>query len=98
MNKTLGQLVTGIINEISVYFITLVAAASVIVFMWGITNYIFKGDSEDARTKGRNLMIWGLVGFFVMFGVWGILAIIGETFGIQSVIPQFGGRSIPLGR
>jgi hypothetical protein len=33
-----------------------------------------------------------------MFGVWGILAIIGETFGIQSVIPQFGGKSIPLGR
>ncbi len=95
---TLQSLVVGVVGKLATYFITLVAAASVIVFLWGITKYIYKGDSETEREKGKNLMIWGIVGFVVMFGVWGILALFGETFGVEAVVPQFGGKanSIPL--
>ena len=89
MKLTLDKLVTDIIGKLAGYFITLVAAASVLVFIWGITKYIFRGDSEAERDKGKKIMIWGIIGFVVMFGVWGILAIMGETIGINAVVPQF---------
>jgi len=61
------------------------------VFLWGITKYIFKGDSEGEREKGKQFMIWGIVGLFVMFGVWGIIELLGNTFGVDTTIPQFRG-------
>jgi hypothetical protein len=33
-------------------------------------------------------MIWGVVALAVMFGVWGLVKILGATFGVQHVVPQ----------
>jgi hypothetical protein len=88
-DKTLGEIVVGIIQDISESFITLIAAASVLVFIFGVTKYIWQGDNEESRKKGRQLMLWGIIGMFVMFGVWGLVGILGDTFGVETVIPQF---------
>jgi hypothetical protein len=42
------------------------------------------------KTKGKNLMLYGLVGFFVMVSVWGLVNILTGTFG-------FGNNSGPSG-
>ncbi len=96
-SKNLGEIVVGIINEISMYFLTFITALSVVVFIWGVVKYIYKGDSEGERKKGRELMFWGIIGLFVLFGIWGILEILANTFGIEfNVPPQFDEGSIPI--
>jgi len=89
MDFTLESLVNGVVTKIVGYGITLIAAASVLVFLFGIAKYIFKGDSDTARTKGRKFMLWGIVGLFVMFAVWGILTLLSGIYGGQAIIPQF---------
>lgn len=88
--KTFEYLVNYLLQNLSFYFITFIASLSVVVFMFGIVKYIWKGDSEDARKSGRTLMLWGIIGLFVMFGVWGIVEILTNTFFPgTSGIPQF---------
>jgi hypothetical protein len=37
-------------------------------------------DDEEAKTKGRNRMIWGIIGLVVIVGMWGLVKIVKDTF------------------
>ena len=59
----------------------------VVVFAWGMIQFIGNAGNEAARKKGKEFMTWGLVGLFVMVSVWGLVAVLGNTFGVGNVIP-----------
>ena len=76
LNRFLGVIVTEIIQP----FIYLVFAVAMLVFVWGIFEYIRGGDSEDARAKGAKHILWGFLGFLIMVSVYGIIQLIMNTF------------------
>ena len=68
--------------------IPLIASLAVAMFIWGVIQYVINNDEEAKKEKGKQFMIWGVIGLAVMFGVWGLVRIVGTTFGIQYAIPQ----------
>ena len=58
-------------------------AVALVMFLWGVVQYVGKGDNEEARATGARHILWGLVGLFIMFGVFGIIHIILNTFSIN---------------
>lgn len=90
-DKTLGQLVTDTLMLLSQYVLKLLLAIIVLVFMYGLMKYMFKGQGSDtARAEGRKLMLWGIIGIFVITSLWGIVAIFSSFVGHTNiVIPQF---------
>jgi len=83
----LGDTLIGIINET---LVPLIFAAAFLVFIWGVFQYfILSKGSDDGQEKGRNLMIYGLIGFFVMVSVWGIINLLVGTFGLDAEDPEF---------
>lgn len=68
----------------------LLISISVIVFIIGVIKYVSKGDDSSAREEGRNFIIYGLVGLFVIVSVWGLVGVLQGTFGIgnSTFIPQ----------
>lgn len=73
-----------IIGSIIPFLITLATAA----FIWGIIQYFLNPDNEEKRKKGKSFLLWGLIGLFVMISVWGLVGVLGNTFGINPLIPQ----------
>jgi len=57
-------------------------ALALVLFLWGVFEYIKNADSPEDRQKGTQHIIWGLVGLFIMVSVWTILEIALNTFGI----------------
>lgn len=55
--------------------------AALVVFLWGIFQYVRQSDNDAQRSIGRQHIMWGLVGLFIMFGVYGILNLICNTIG-----------------
>jgi predicted membrane channel-forming protein YqfA (hemolysin III family) len=55
----------------------------VVYFVWGVISYVIASD-EEAKTTGRNRMIWGIIGLAVIIGMWGLVNILGKTFGVGS--------------
>jgi len=55
---------------------------AVIYFFWGLAQYIIKSGNEEARTEARNIMIYGIIILFVMLSVWGLVGLVGSTFGV----------------
>lgn len=70
--------------------IPLIFALAVAAFVWGVIKFfILNADEEAKRSQGKQFMIWGLIALAVMLCVWGLVSVLGGTFGVNtSVIPQ----------
>ena len=66
----------NLVEEILGKLAPLLIAIAVIVLLVAIINYIRAGEEEEKREKAKSLMIYGIIGLFVMIGVYGILIIL----------------------
>ena len=86
------SLVNKIIENIN-YLMVLVVGLAVFVFIWGIFRYFVAGANEKKVEEARNVLIYGLLGIFIMLSVWGLVNILINTFGFtattQPTIPRF---------
>lgn len=73
---------------ISKSVIPLIFALATVMFIWGVVQYVINNEEEAKREKGKQFMIWGIIALTVMFSVWGLVRIVGNTFGIDYIIPQ----------
>ena len=76
-----GSFIINIINNV---LVPVLFAVAFIVFLWGAFNtFILGSNDEEVKTNGKNLMLWGLIGFFVMVSIWGLVNILtgSVTFG-----------------
>jgi NADH:ubiquinone oxidoreductase subunit 2 (subunit N) len=79
--QDLGQTIIDIINTV---LVPLIFALAFIVFLWGVFQYFIAGASdEEKREAGKSLMIYGLIGFFVMVSVWGLVNLLVGTFNLN---------------
>lgn len=63
-------------------------ALGVIYLVWGIVQYVI-GDSDEAKKKGRDRIIYGLIGLAVIISIWGLVTILVKTFGVgQNAAPD----------
>jgi uncharacterized membrane protein YidH (DUF202 family) len=84
--SNLLEYVTCMINK---SVIPLIFAIAVALFVWGIVQYVLNTDNEEKRKKGKQFMIWGVIALTVMVSVWGLVKIVGGTFGVKTnVLPQ----------
>jgi len=58
--------------------IPVLIAVALVVFFWGLIQYI------RTHKGGKDIMIAGLVGLFIMVSVWGIIRIAQNTLGVGS--------------
>ncbi len=70
--------IKSILNAI----IPIVITIAVIYFFWGLGQYIIMQESEEKKIAGRDKMIYGIIALFVMVSVWGLVGIVGGTFGV----------------
>ena len=75
---------------ISNSIIPLLFALAVVLFVWGVVQYVINDGEEAKKAKGKQFMIWGIVGLAVMISVWGLVNILTNTFGVSpaNFIPQ----------
>lgn len=87
MAQTLSTIL-GIFADIINALMPFTVGLAVLFFMFGVFQFIRASGNEDEITEGRNRMIYGIIGIFVMVSVWGLVNLLGNTFGLQSnIIP-----------
>ncbi len=62
--------------------IPLMYALAFIIFLIGIVRFFFI-EGEESRAKGKVFIMWGIVGFVVIFSVWGIVNVLLRTLSLS---------------
>ena len=78
--------ISRILSLVSYWFVvvaTIIIAIGLITFLWGVVQYITAGEDEEGRKSARNMMMYGIIGLFVMVAVWGLVYFVGSVFGIE---------------
>ncbi len=75
------ELIVDIERVIVFPLIALLSAVALMVFIWGVFQYILNADDATARAKGRRHMISGIIGLTIMIGAYTILQIAAFTVG-----------------
>jgi len=70
--------------------IPFIFALAILMFVWGAVKFfLINSDEEKKRQEGKQFMLWGIIALAVMISVWGLVAIVGDTFGVErSFIPE----------
>ena len=87
-NSKLGDLLNYATCNINDAVIPLLFSLAVAMFVWGVVQYVINSDEEAKKEKGKQFMIWGIIGLAVMIGVWGLVHILSNTFHIDYAIPK----------
>jgi hypothetical protein len=77
--EKIGDLLTGI-QQLLNTIVPILILLGVVYFVWGVVKFMI-ADSEEAKTKGKDQIIYGLIGFTVIIGLWGLVNIVVNSLG-----------------
>lgn len=75
--------------------VPLLVGCAIIVFFWGVIKFIAHADDEKAVAEGKQLIIWGLIGIFVIVSLWSIVGYVQSSLGLDLSTPSSTAPSIP---
>jgi hypothetical protein len=87
--------IATIIQQIIIYLgyiVPALIAVAVIYFVWGVITFIASSE-EEGKKKGRQKIINGLIGLFVIVAFWGLIAVVKRSFQINN---DPGGSIVPV--
>lgn len=79
VSHLLGLIAQYILNPIIVFGFVV----ALLYFFYGIFQFVWKAGEDKDREEGKRSIVWGIIGMFIMIGVFGIIHIILNTFGIE---------------
>jgi hypothetical protein len=93
--KAILGLFNLVLNLMNGIIVPLIFAVAFLVFIFQIYRYfIASAGNEEKVQEGQKFLAWSLVGFFVMFSIWGLVNLLVGTFGFNNDarpgIPTFG--------
>lgn len=81
-----GQDLQGILDiilQLLNSLIPILIVIAIIGFFYGLAKFIFSAGDSEARGQGIQIMIYGVVTLFVIVSVWGLVAILQNTFDVD---------------
>lgn len=76
---SIKSIFTGATNLLS-SAVNLLMILAVAVFLWGIVKFIASAGNPEKLKSAKWLIIYGLIGLFVLVSYWGLVAVLKSTF------------------
>lgn len=80
-NKTFGGYVDYLGCLVRVSILPFIFAIATVSFVWGVTVMLRNPANEESQAKGRQFILYGIIGFFVITAVYALVAVIRRTLG-----------------
>lgn len=90
VNGPLAGFVANFLCFTNKFFVPILGMSGLLLFIWGVTQYVINANNEEAREKGRQVIMWGIIALTVMVTLFGLVRVLVVTLGIETgvAIPQ----------
>lgn len=86
------QNVQAIIGRFETYIVDpillILFSAGFFLFVFGLVQFLITMNQGGEKNEGKDHMIWGVVGMLIMVSVYGIIALLDNTFDLQIGSPD----------
>lgn len=90
------DLATKAINVLNNLVMPLIITLMVVMLLVGIFQQVLSKGSKDAESEGKKKMMWGIIGLFVAFTIWGFVGFLRRSaFGNNALNPVNQGLDNP---
>ncbi len=84
-----------VMNILNLVVVPVIFAIAFALFIFKIYQYFIAGGGDEEKVKeGQRFLMWGVIGFAVMFSIWGLINLLVNSFGFDNAtrpdIPTFG--------
>ncbi|HVW83002.1 MAG TPA: pilin [Candidatus Paceibacterota bacterium] len=80
----LQQYTGSLTSFVNTALVPVLVAIAFIMFLWGVANaYILHPGDEERRKSGHQFILWGIIGFVVIFSVWGLVNLVSDALGLS---------------
>ena len=76
---SLAESTSGFINGRLIPLFVLMALAYTV---YAVVDFIAAKENSQDKDEKKQRIFWGIIGLFVIVSIWGLVAVIGRTFGI----------------
>lgn len=81
-SNPLGAFISTVIEFINSILIPLALAVAFIYLVYGIVKYfVIGGDNDDSKSAGKQMIIYSLVGFVIIFSFYGLVNLFTDFVG-----------------
>jgi hypothetical protein len=74
------QILQNVITEIFSPLYMLAVGIAFLYFLYGVLRFILDMNDPEKKNIGKNHMLWGTIGLFIILSVGGILKLFNELF------------------
>jgi uncharacterized membrane protein YfcA len=85
VKEFIGKISTEILNPI----IAVLFVLATLYFFYGVARYLWNPESEEERESGRQGMLWGIVGMFIMVSVFSIMRFLISSIGADEALMDY---------
>lgn len=54
---------------------------AIVVIIWGVIKFMMAGG-EEAKDGAKNILIYGVLGLFIMTSIWGLVSVLRRSTGV----------------
>jgi len=83
MTGSAQSIVDNVTTMIFQPIISLLFAAGFLVFIYGLVEFIANPTDSTRKEKGKQHMIYGVLGLLIMVSIWGIVGLVLDTIGVD---------------
>jgi Type IV secretion system pilin len=85
------SLFTYALDILNGYVVPIIFAIAFVFFIFGVYRYFIAGGGNAEKVQeGQKFVLWSIIGFVIMFSIWGIINLFINTLGFgTSAQPQF---------
>lgn len=82
--------VIELFTDIGLAIIPFIGTVAFLIFILGVARFIKSTGSDKEIKDSKNLLIWGVIGMFILVTIWGIITFLRSELGFNDKlgIPQ----------